>query len=35
MTVAVRFAPSPTGILHVGSARTAPIVNKFTDLVVK
>jgi glutamyl-tRNA synthetase len=26
MTVAVRFAPSPTGILHVGSARTALIV---------
>lgn len=26
MTVATRFAPSPTGILHVGSARTALIV---------
>ena len=26
MTIAVRFAPSPTGILHVGSARTALIV---------
>jgi glutamyl-tRNA synthetase len=26
MTVAVRFAPSPTGKLHVGSARTALIV---------
>lgn len=26
MTVSVRFAPSPTGILHVGSARTALIV---------
>jgi glutamyl-tRNA synthetase len=26
MTVAVRFAPSPTGILHVGSARTALLV---------
>ena len=26
MTVAVRFAPSPTGALHVGSARTALIV---------
>lgn len=26
MSVAVRFAPSPTGILHVGSARTALIV---------
>jgi len=26
MTVAVRFAPSPTGVLHVGSARTALIV---------
>jgi len=26
MTVIVRFAPSPTGILHVGSARTALIV---------
>src|SRR5579883_1351173 len=23
MTVAVRFAPSPTGLLHVGNARTA------------
>ncbi|MBI3440366.1 MAG: glutamate--tRNA ligase, partial [Proteobacteria bacterium] len=26
MSAAVRFAPSPTGILHVGSARTALIV---------
>lgn len=26
MSIAVRFAPSPTGILHVGSARTALIV---------
>ncbi|MDD9900304.1 MAG: glutamate--tRNA ligase [Alphaproteobacteria bacterium] len=26
MTVAVRFAPSPTGTLHIGSARTALIV---------
>lgn len=26
MTVATRFAPSPTGILHVGSVRTALIV---------
>jgi glutamyl-tRNA synthetase len=26
MTVAVRFAPSPTGFLHVGNARTALIV---------
>jgi glutamyl-tRNA synthetase len=23
MTVTVRFAPSPTGLLHVGNARTA------------
>ncbi|HET8725920.1 MAG TPA: glutamate--tRNA ligase [Alphaproteobacteria bacterium] len=26
MTVAVRFAPSPTGLLHVGNARTALVV---------
>ena len=25
MTVRVRFAPSPTGMLHVGNARTALI----------
>ncbi|MFZ0695095.1 MAG: glutamate--tRNA ligase family protein, partial [Alphaproteobacteria bacterium] len=25
MTVAVRFAPSPTGLMHVGNARVALI----------
>ena len=30
MSVKVRFAPSPTGMLHVGNARTALITWLFT-----
>ena len=33
MTVLVRFAPSPTGLLHVGNARTAMLNYLFAQQI--